>query len=265
MTDRLVKAVEGEGYQEIISEEETRLDYLSLGKLSLQSQQTYRGETGGNEAVLVILSGVVDYSSGDQHYTELGGRKSVFDGKATAVYVPCRSQYEIKARTEAVLAVCKAKASERYEPFVVKPEDVIVHHRGKDSWKREVHDIITDNGEGRVQRIMIGETFNEPGNWSSYPPHKHDRDHLPEESKLEEIYHYQLSPEQGFGVQLLYNQDRSIDEAYIVRHGDSFAIDQGYHPVIAAGGYKIYYLWFLAGERRMYKLYDDPEHKWLME
>lgn len=262
---RLVKAVEVNGYQDIIGEDDARLDYLAFGKLSLHAEETYSAETGGYEVVCVILSGVVHFTCGNKQFTRLGGRKNVFDGKATAAYVPCQSTYKVEAATDTIIAVCKAKADQRFEPFVVTPEDITVHQRGKDSWQREVYDIIADNGEGRVERIIIGETFNQPGHWSSYPSHKHDRANLPEESKLEEIYHYQLDPAQGFGVQLLYNQDRSIDEAYIVRHGDSFTIDQGYHPVSAAGGYQIYYLWFLGGEGRTYKLFDDPDHTWLLK
>ncbi|WCK53199.1 5-deoxy-glucuronate isomerase [Aneurinibacillus sp. Ricciae_BoGa-3] len=261
---RYFKAKEVNGYQEIFQEEGPLLKYLAFGKVSLNQGQVYTGESEGFEIALVLIKGTATVSSDGNTWQGLGGRSSVFDGKATTVYVPCQSEYVIQAETDVEVAVCKVKAEQKLSPFVVRPEEVLVHQRGKADWKREVHDIIADNANGRVQRMILGETFNHPGNWSSYPPHKHDGEHYPEEPNFEEIYYYQANPEQGFGVQLHYTKDGSIDDAYMVRHGDSFAIDKGYHPVSAAGGYQVYYLWFMAGEiGRNLKPYDDPDHKWL--
>ncbi|PTM59994.1 5-deoxy-glucuronate isomerase [Desmospora activa] len=262
---KLVRAVEQRGHQEILLRKESGLDYLELSKLKLSQGERYQAETEGWEVVLVILSGVASISSENNEWSHLGGRKDVFDGKATAVYIPCRSTFAVYAESEVEIAICRAKADEKFQPFVVKPEEVVVNRRGENNWHREVHDIIVANGENRVQRIVIGETFNEPGQWSSFPPHKHDGEHAPEEPDLEEIYHYQVHPQQGFGVQMHYVKDDGIDDAYTVRHGDSFAIDHGYHPVAAAGGYRLYYLWFLAGgSGRDLRPYDDPDHRWLI-
>jgi 5-deoxy-glucuronate isomerase len=263
----LYKAKAAAGYQDIIKEENETLNYLALGKISLSECETFRSATGDYETALVILSGKATISSEDKVWRNLGERNSVFDGKATVVYIPRESEYHVIPETEQVeIAVCKVKAEKKFTPFVIKPDEVTVNQRGKDTWKREVHDIITDNGDGRVHRMVIGETYNEAGSWSSYPSHKHDGEFAPEEANLEEIYYYQIDPEQGFGIQMHYNKEQSIDHAYIVRNGDSFAIDQGYHPVVAAGGYRLYYLWFMAGESgRTLKPYDDPDHSWLLK
>lgn len=261
---RFVKANNVKGYQDIFEEKSNLLEYLAFGKVTLYSNDTYEAETGDFETTLVILTGTVSVSSEGKSFDHLGGRKTVFEGKATAVYVPCQSSYQITAESDAEVAVCKIKAEEKYEPFVVTPNDIVVNERGKETWKRVVHDIIVDNEVGKVQRTVIGETFNEPGNWSSYPPHKHDGEFAPEEPNLEEIYYYQMNPNNGFGVQFLYTKDGEHDEAYPIRQGDSFAIDKGYHPVGGAGGYQVYYLWFMAGPSgRKLNPYDDPEHKWL--
>lgn len=262
----LYKAQPVEGYRDIIGENESALKYLAFAKLFLRNGEEYHGETGNYETVLVLMSGTVSVFCDGQAWYHIGRRANVFAGKATAVYLPCQSDYRVKAESpEVEIAVCKARAERRSEPFVVYPEDVVVHHRGKETWKREVHDIIADEGDPRVHRIIVGETYNPPGQWSSYPPHKHDRARLPEEAKLEEIYHYQIHPRQGFAVQVHYTEDRSVDNAYVVRHGDTFAIPGGYHPVAAPGGYRVYYLWFLAGETgRTLKPYDDPDHRWLL-
>lgn len=262
--DRFIKAQPGKGYQDILSEKGDLLEYLAFGKLSLASGKSYSSATGDYETVLVILTGKAEISAGNETWKGLGGRKSVFDGKATSVYVPIHADYRVVAETDVEIAVCKIKAEEKHAPFVVLPDEVVVNQRGKEAWHREVHDIVADQADGRVHRVVLGETFNDAGQWSSFPPHKHDGEFAPIEPEMEEVYHYQVDPEQGFGVQLHYTADRSIDDAHILRQGDSFAIDKGYHPVVAAGGYRVYYLWFMAGPSgRKLMPYDDPDHAWV--
>ncbi len=264
--ERFVKAVDQKGYRDIFSEEYELLEYLAFGKLTLDKGETFSADTSSFETALVILTGTATVETEGENWKHLGGRKSVFHGKATTVYVPCQSSYQITADTDVKIAVCKVKAENKYQPFVVRPEEVVVHKRGEKEWNRTVNDIIADNADGRVHRMVLGETVNDAGQWSGYPPHKHDGEFAPEEPNLEEIYHYQVNPEQGFGVQHHYTKDGKIDTAYPIRHGDSFAIDIGYHPVGAAGGYQVYYLWFMAGESgRKLNPYEDPDHKWLHE
>lgn len=261
---RWIKANHASGYQDIFEENNDLLKYLALGQIKLQAGKEITCATNDYEVVLVLLAGVATIRCEGQQWSRLGGRSSVFEGKATAVYIPCQSEYTITAETSIAIAVCKSKADEKYAPFVVKPEEVQESPRGKDHWRRTVYDIIAANCEGRVNRIVVGETINASGHWSSYPPHKHDGEFYPKEPNFEEIYYYQMNPEQGFGAQLHYTKDGSIDDAYIVRHGDSFAVERGYHPLSAAGGYQVYYLWFMAGDTgRNLKPYDDPDHAWL--
>ncbi|RXY99167.1 5-deoxy-glucuronate isomerase [Fictibacillus sp. S7] len=261
----LFKSLEVTGYQDIIKEDNDILNFLALGKIVLTEGETFTTQTGNYETALVILSGMATISSEQEKWGNLGGRSDVFDGKATVVYIPYQSEYLVIAETTFLqIAVCKVKAENKFSPFVIRPNDITVNLRGKDTWIREVHDIITENGDGRVHRMVLGETYNETGNWSSYPPHKHDGEFYPEEPNFEEVYHYQFQPEQGFGIQMHYTKDQSIDQAYIIRNGDSYAIEKGYHPISAAGGYRLYYLWFMAGDTgRNLKPYDEPDHIWL--
>ena len=103
------------------------------------------------------------------------------------------------------------------------------------------------------------------GNWSSYPPHKHDRDDLPHESQLEETYYHRFSPPQGYGVQRVYTDDRSLDETLAVGDGDVVLVPKGYHPVGAPHGYDLYYLNVMAGPKRIWRFHNDPAHEWLMK
>ena len=149
----------------------------------------------------------------------------MFDGKPTTVYVPRDSKYEVTATGSMMLeiGVCKVKARKKYEAFVIDAGDVTTEHRGKLNWQRDVNDIITSKYEGKVDRIVLGETYSMPGQWSSYPSHKHDTDNLPFEVNMEEIYHFKVNPGQGFGIQVMYSDDMSLRESYIIKNGDSVA------------------------------------------
>ena len=116
-----------------------------------------------------------------------------------------------------------------------------------------------------AQRLLLGETINPPGNWSSYPPHRHDRDNPPEEVDLEEVYLFKTNPAGGFGVQIRYELDGDrAEEAFLVRDDDIAVIRTGFHPVVAASGYELYYLWVMAGAGRVMVPYLDPAHAWVM-
>jgi 5-deoxy-glucuronate isomerase len=134
----------------------------------------------------------------------------------------------------------------------IGPEDVVVQHRGQPGWQRAVHDIIDERVPAHT--MLVGETFNEPGQWSSFPPHKHDN--------LEELYYHRFDKPDGFGFQGAYDATGE-PEATLLRHGTVVAIPGGYHPVCAAPGYRLYYLWVLVGQPRRLAMEEDPAHQWL--
>ncbi|MGB9662620.1 MAG: 5-deoxy-glucuronate isomerase [Moorellaceae bacterium] len=247
-----------QGIYDVIRAENGELMGFSLVKLARSELVT--GETKGYEAVLVILSGQADVKVGDKEFAGLGLRADVFSGRATSVYIPRDSRYEVYALSHNFeAALCQVQAARKYSPFVVTPDEVVVHHRGTHLWQREVHDIIVENGEGRVDRIVVGETYSLPGHWSSFPSHKHDCHRPPKETELMEVYHYRVEPTNLFGVQLWYTEDGKADKALIVRDGDTFKIPYGYHPVVSPPGVRLYYLWFLGGNHgRQLIAYDDP-------
>ncbi len=250
-----------EGYQPIISEKNEQLKYIEFAFLSLEKGHSYEEETGDKEVGLIILSGKCSIEAGDQEWKSVGERADVFSGRASGVYVPCRSRYRVSAEDKVEVAVCKAPSKLVCPPRLIKPEEVKAKSVGKDNWRRDVYDII--DLSVKAERLVIGETINPPGNWSSAPPHKHDVDNLPQESDQEELYFFRVSPPQGFGMQRIYSDDGSLDEAYVLENNDTVAIPEGYHPVAAAPGYRLYYLWILAGEKRILQPKDDPRHAWI--
>jgi 5-deoxy-glucuronate isomerase len=221
----------------------------------------------GIEAVLVLLSGDVtlwwgatDDEGIDEHRAR---RRDVFDAPATALYMPPGSSTEITvhSRTELVLAATvgsELHGPDDAEPRLVNADDVVVHERGRPGWQRSVHDIVDSSVP--AQRLLVGETFNAAGQWSSFPPHKHDGGDG--EPALEEVYYYRFDRPDGFGFQGLYDDER--ERAVFLRHGSVVGIPRGYHPVCAAPGYRLYYLWALSappGQPRTLALYEDPAHR----
>jgi 5-deoxy-glucuronate isomerase len=214
----------------------------------------------GIEAAVVLLAGVADFNGRQV------SRDDVFGGPATAVYLPPGTSIEIDSDTGAALALAATVGGELDAPAgaapeLVMPADVVIHDRGRPGWQRKVHDIIGDTVS--AQRLLVGETFNAAGEWSSFPPHKHDGGDG--EPALEEVYYYRFDRRDGFGFQGLYDADGS-ERAVFLRHGAVVGIPRGYHPVCAAPGYRLYYLWALgprAGTARALALHEDPAHRWL--
>jgi 5-deoxy-glucuronate isomerase len=262
----LVKGQEHTGYRELVGKENAgNLKFLRFGVLRLNPGERYSGRAEDVETVLMLLAGRCDVQVEDREFLGLK-RQDVFVEKATAVYVPVAADFTVTNTGDGLLevAVCQAPADKRFTPFMVTPDQVQPRLVGKDNYSRYVHDVVVKEAEGKVQRIIVGETFNLPGNWSSYPPHKHDDYQPGVEACMEEVYYYRLKPRQGFGLQAIYTADRSLDEVYRVEHGDVFLIPYGYHPVCAAAGYELYYLWLMAGDiDRVMIPHDDPTHAWV--
>ena len=136
---------------------------------------------------------------------------------------------------------------------------------GRGNFERKVYSALDQNLA--AERLLAGETLNPPGNWSSYPPHKHDFSNPPQEAVLEEVYYFRVKPAQGFGFIWTYtapNDPEGFSNVFVVEDGDTVLLPKGYHPVVAAPGYELQYTWVLAGEERKYGAWaDDPRHVWV--
>jgi len=237
-------------------------DLIGLALSDLDAGQSFES-TGDLETVVVLLGGVVDVEANGESLGSAGGRSSVFEGPGHAVYAPPGTVLRLKATTPAQIAIATAPAGQGapLKARIIGPGDQRLADVGKGNWSRTVRTIL--GPEHAAGRLLLGETINPPGNWSSYPPHKHDREAPPEEVRLEEVYFFKVDPPEGFGVQVRY--DDAGTEAFTVRDGDSAVIRSGYHPVVAAPGYSLYYLWIMAGDGRQMIPYMDPAHAWVAE
>jgi 5-deoxy-glucuronate isomerase len=236
----------------------------SLYLLYLPAGEDFTGISKSRETALIILSGSIKGSAGLVMFDRLGERDSVFKGRASAFYVAPHDSWEITALTDTRIIIAAAPTQRTdLASRVITPDQVNVRHVGRDNWSREVHDVIPASFP--ADRLIIGETFNPAGCWSSYPPHKHDQDNLPTESEFEELYFYAVDPTEGFGIQRVYTAEGDVDVSYAVKNDDVVEIPRGYHPVVAAAGYRLYYLWILAGKGRNPVWADDPAHSWVKE
>jgi len=236
--------------------------HINLDLLTLPAGKDFSGISKSRETVLIVLSGTISGQVGSLRFDDLGKRADVFDGKAEAVYIGKGDGFSLTAVTDCrcILASCKTDRTD-LQSRVIRQDDVRVRDVGRDNWQRTVHDIIP--GDFPADTLIIGETYNPPGNWSSYPPHKHDKDNPPVESQFEELYFYKVSPSRGFGIQRIYTAEGDVDVSYTVSDNDLIEIPRGYHPVIAGGGYQLYYLWVLAGKGRSPVWFEDPSHSWI--
>jgi len=256
LTDTLFRHARQPGIQTLQQRGNAGARELSTRRLRIDTGASATFRLTDEETVVVLQQGRGTFAAGGHRWPV--SRSGVFTERATALYLPPGVELTATAETplEAVLISTPAPAGG--SPALVSPNGVRVNARGRGSYAREVHDIfVTDP---HVRRLMVGETFNPPGHWSSYPPHKHDgRDGEP---TLEEVYYFTIDPAQGFGQQMLYTNDgESVTHA--VRDGDAVLLPYGYHPVSAPPGYRVCYLWGMAGEQRKLALHEDPAHTWI--
>jgi 5-deoxy-glucuronate isomerase len=213
------------------------------------------------ESALVVFSGGVRVRADGAPPLELPGRASVWDGMPWAAYLPpgCRAAAAPLADS-ATIAVVSAPASGRQgvarSPLVIGPEDVEVEVRGAGNATRQVNHIITPDFP--ADRLEVVEVYTPSGNWSSWPPHKHDVDDMPREAVLEEVYCYQFRRPEAWGIQRVYRGDGSRDALWAVRGGEVVLITDGYHPFVATHADDAYYLNALAGDRRTMACSFDP-------
>jgi 5-deoxy-glucuronate isomerase len=262
----------GDGWSLAITPERARWGFAGLRIAELARGGAIALETGDDEAVVLPLAGGCRVSVAGTDPFDLAGRPSPFDGPTDIAYVPRDSSVMIAATSDggARIAIATARARGRLAPRRVAAADVPIELRGAGPSSRLVRNFATPAAL-EADRLIAVEVLTPGGNWSSYPPHKHDEER-PEESVLEEIYYFEVADGPagpGFGYQRVYGTPaRPIDVLAEVRSGDVVLIPHGWHgPAMAAPGYDLYYLNVMAGpgDERAWRIADDPAHAWVRE
>ncbi|WP_066191122.1 5-deoxy-glucuronate isomerase [Gracilibacillus timonensis] len=247
-----------------VNKANTELEYVGFKIIDLETQGVYEEILTDHELCIVALTGQITVSDSNETFEGVGTRNSVFDRKPTdSVYVSHNKTVKITGNTKARVALCYAPSHRELPTKLIKAADNGVEHRGKYHNKRQVHNILPDS-DPAANSLLVVEVFTETANWSSYPPHKHDQDNLPEESFLEESYYHEIDPPQGFVFQRVYTEDRSLDETMAVENSNVVLVPKGYHPVGVPDGYASYYLNVMAGPKRIWKFHNEKDHEWII-
>lgn len=244
-------------------------DYLHFMARQMRQHETWSFETGEHELALVVLAGICAVDSNRGDWPTIGKRPSVFEGMPYTLYLPRNTRFTVTALSERLDFACGwCLASENHPARLVTPVEVEIEIRGGGNVTRQINKMIPPGFE--CSRLVVVEVYTPSGNWSSYPPHKHDQHRVDAqgnllEADLEEVYFYKLNRPEGFAYQRIYTPDKSMDELILVHDSDLVLSPQGYHPVVAAPGYHCYYLNMLAGSAQSLAASDDPDHAWVKE
>jgi 5-deoxy-glucuronate isomerase len=235
--------------------------YVGFEVLQLRARTVARRDTGAREVGVVIVSGKATVRSEHGEWADLGGRSDPWSGRPDAVYLPPETRFELEGSAE--VGLCWAPAPDGgAAPRALLGEDIEVETRGYGAQERTIHPILM--ADRKADSLLVCEVLTPGGHWSSYPPHKHDRNDPPRETFLEETYYHRISPARGFGLQRVYSDDRSLDESLAFGDRDCVLVPHGYHTVSAPPGYDVYYLNVMAGPVRQWAVVTDPAHEWTL-
>ena len=238
--------------------------YVGFAAHRLAAGESMTIDRPASELCIVVLGGKVTVSQGDASWADIGERRDVFDDCAPyAVYVPQGRGLAVQAHTAAEIGVASAPGPGSAAARLIEPAQMQRFARGSGLNERFVCDILPQSAP--AGHLLVVEVRTPSGHSSSYPPHKHDTDSLPQESALEETYYHRLQPAQGFAFQRVYTDDRSLDESLAVEDRDVVMVPRGYHPVVVPYGYESYYLNVMAGPRREWHFRNDPAHEWMLK
>jgi 5-deoxy-glucuronate isomerase len=237
--------------------------FIHFAAQRLEAGEDLRGNTDNNETAVVVLGGNVRVDCGGEWF-EIRGRADVFDRvPPSLVLLPPGCAYAVRAQSNAEVVIAGAEAKDNGRaPRLIGPRDILVEKRGEGQTLRYIHHLLPPSAD--AQRLILVEVYTPPGNWSSFPPHKHDTDDPPRESHLEEIYYYRIDPPTGFALQRIYSADEELDETIAACDGDLVLVPRGYHVVANTPGHQCYYLNVMAGVGRAWNFSLDPAYASLM-
>jgi len=258
-----------------VTPESAGWDFISFQARHLGAGKEWSFTSGENELAIVLLTGAISVRSTRGSWQGLE-RKDVWTSAATALYLPRGTDFTIATVRDSEFAVTWVPTNENHEPWLIQPQDVSISVRGGDNVSRQINDLLPPGSP--VHRLVLVEVYTPSGNWSSYPPHKHDV-HIEDEAghlveaDLEEVYFYKIDKAEGYAYQRVYTDENSplqqagypIDALVKAQNNCAVLIPEGYHPVVSAPGYTTYYLNVLAGSAQSLANQDDPHYSWVKD
>ena len=216
------------------------------------SQQQYVIDSTNKEIVVILLSGAFEIAS------QLFEREDVFSQDAQGFYFSNSGACELKILNEAEICFIEHESKEVVPYTTIQDGKIITKIVGHDNFLRKVTTLV-DSKSG-LENLIIGETFKKRGNWSSWPPHKHDTYLINEESAQKEVYLYKFKESGGFGIQVIYEENVENATVQLVTNNKEVKIEKGYHPVVASPHSEMYYLWALFGDNSFFKVGLDRKY-----
>lgn len=263
MSKLLVKPQGTRGKVHDITPESAGWGYVGFGLYRLSAGETVAEPTGAREVILVLVEGRAQLGAGATDFGVMGDRMDVFEKTPPhCLYVPNGSDWSATAVTACTLAVCSAPGHGGHAARKIGPVGITPTQRGQGANTRFINNIAMEN-EDYADSLLVTEVFTPQGNWSSYPPHRHDEDDFPRMTYLEETYYHRLNPAQGYGLQRVFTEDGSLDETMAVANHDVVLVPKGHHPCGAPYGYEMYYLNVMAGPVRKWRFANHPDHDWI--
>ena len=240
------------------------LNYFNI--VRLKHGEAFDYVVPGYETGIVPATGTVDVECEGARFAGIGQRGvDVWDGEPEGVYAPAGVKTRIVCMSGAAeIFIAGAKYEETLTPFAVRAADIDKVQYGSDETKthRKIKHILGTKYRDRVGRLLVSELFTVgQGGWSGFPPHKHDTDRLPLETRHDETYNFRFRPKHGFGLQLEQREDGKVGDAWHLVDGSTIVLDRGYHPCVVAPGYEMYYFTILGGlSQRPLVQFFQPAH-----
>ena len=265
----LAKSDSKNGIYQSVLKGDAGWQFLNFQARLMKKGETWKGNTEGNEYAIILLGGNYSVKTDKGNWETKNGRKDVFSGIAHSLYLSRNTEFELTAESDVLdIAYGWCETDEDHPACFKHPEEAAIEIRGGDNATRQINSLIQPGFD--CQRLVSVEVYTPSGNWSSFPAHKHDTrkvdaDGNVTEACLEETYFYKIDKPQGYAIQQVYNDDRSLDEIAVAKNNDVVMIPEGYHPVAAGHGYNVYYLNFLTGSDQSLANTDDPDHKWVYD
>ena len=233
-----------------VNDSRVPLNFFNIVKLT--TDQSFEYLTPGYETCIVPATGTINIDVEGQNFDSIGKRTTdVWDGEPEGVYVPSNIKASFSSITnKAEIFIAGAKYDKTLTPFAVRSNELDVVQYGSDDTKthRKIKHILGANQHDKVGRLLCNELYTVgQGGWSGFPPHKHDTDRLPDETRHDETYNYRFRPNNGFGFQLFQQVGDKVGKSEHIVDGSTVIIDKGYHPCVVAPGYEMYYFTILGG------------------
>lgn len=250
------------GRIQYITPENANWEYVGFEAFLLNKGEEITLDSETNELCLVFVAGKGNIITATETFSDIGNRTTPFERVPPyALYVPHHNHIKVIATTDLELAVCRAPSCGNLPLRLITPTEIGVEKRGVGNNQRLVHNILPETEP--ADSLLVVEVFTDEGNTSSYPSHKHDQKNSPNETYLEETYYHRFEQPQGFAMQRVYTDDRSLDECMAVYDKDVVKVPRGYHPVATIAGYNNYYLNVMAGPVRKWQFTWESDHAWV--